>query len=117
VAVLVRVEAEYTAADERRGPGLDAADRGVAVFDRGGELALLERAAHRLVLALRHLSPEHQALGAAADGTDDADDADEAGGERRQRGGPDLAAPGFGEPEGARQRRGSGFSHGRCIRT
>src|SRR5260221_11855751 len=67
VAVLMRMEAEDATADRADRPGLDDANRGVAVFDRRGKFAILEGTAHRLVLARRYLAPEDEAFGAPAD--------------------------------------------------
>ena len=63
----MRVEAEDGAAAQLRRPLLHGADVQVAVLDRPGEVALLERCAHPRVLVRRHAAPEHQRLGAAAD--------------------------------------------------
>ena len=49
------------------GPLLDQPDVEIAVLHRRRELAVLERGAHRRVLAGRHPAAEHQRLGAPAD--------------------------------------------------
>ena len=64
---LVRVEAEDRAAAQPGGAALDDADVEVAVLHRPREVALLERRAHRGVLAARDAAAEDQRLGAAAD--------------------------------------------------
>ena len=88
VGRLVRVQAEDGAPAQLGRPVLDDADVQVAVLDRPREVALLERRAHRGVLARRHAAPEHQRLGAAADaGAQRADDA-------RRRGPARAARPG-----------------------
>jgi hypothetical protein len=46
---------------------LDDADVEVAVFDRARKVTLLERGAHRGILARRDTTAEHQSLGASAD--------------------------------------------------
>ena len=66
VAGLVRVEAEDGATEQLGRTVLDDADVEVAVLDRRGELALLERRPHRRVLARRHTAAEDEGLGAAA---------------------------------------------------
>ena len=66
VGGLVRVQAEDGAAAQLRRPLLDDADVEVAVLDRPREVALLERRAHRRVLAGRDAAAEHECLGAPA---------------------------------------------------
>ena len=83
-------------------PPLDGADVEVAVLDRPGEVAFLERRAHRGVLARRHAAPEHQRLGAAADAGPQRADHDIAPPRLGQRDRPDLTAPGRAEPERVR---------------
>src|SRR5438270_13259512 len=100
----MRVETEDPLADERSRSRLDPPDRGIAVFDRKREIAVLEGAAHRLVLALRHLAEEDEALGAAADRADAGRDADRPRGQRRQDGAADLAPSGRNDPERPRRR-------------
>lgn len=43
------------------------ADGGIAIFNRKGEITGLQRCAHALPLALRHLTGEYKTLGAARD--------------------------------------------------
>ena len=62
------VETEHGAAAQRVRSLLDRADVEVAVLDRGGKVALLERRPHRAVLRLRHATAEHERFRAPADG-------------------------------------------------
>ena len=102
VGRLVRVQAEDRAAAQLRRPLLDGADVEVAVLDRPREVALLERRAHRGVLARRHAAPEHQRLGAAADAGPQRADHHVAAPRLGQRDRPDLPAPGRAQPERVR---------------
>lgn len=63
---LVRVQAEHGSPQQIVGPGLDHTHIHIAVFHRARELARLERRAHALRLAGRHLAAKHQAFGAPA---------------------------------------------------
>ena len=65
-------------------PGLDPADRCVAILDGKRETAAHKRRAHALKLALRNASGQHQAFGAAANAAMQSPDLD-------------LARPGLGE--------------------
>ena len=64
---LMREEGEHGTSPEAGVAALDDADVQVAVLDRSGEVALLERRAHPLVLARGHLASEDERLGAPAD--------------------------------------------------
>ena len=64
---LMREQREHRAASQVVGAVLDDADVQVAVLDGSGEVALLERRAHALVLARGNLAAEDDRLGAAAD--------------------------------------------------
>src|SRR5919106_430518 len=89
-------------ATQLRRPLLDGADVEVAVLDRSREVALLERRAHRRVLARRDAAPEHQSLGAAADAGPQRVDHHVAASRLGQRDRPDLPAPGAAQPERVR---------------
>ena len=110
VGGLVRVQAEDRAAAQLRRALLDGADAQVAVLDRPGEVALLERRAHRGVLARGHAAAEHQRLGAAADAGAQRADHHVAAPRLRQRRRPDLAAPWGAQPE-----RASVVVHDLCL--
>ena len=99
VGALVRVQAEDGATAELRRPLLDDAHAEVAVLDRPREVALLERRAHRRVLARRHAAAEHQRLRPAADAGPQRADHHVAGSRLGQRDRPDLPVPGRPEPE------------------
>src|SRR5262245_34535915 len=96
------IEAEHAPADELRGPALDDADVRVTVLDGRRELAGLERRAHPLELAARHLAVEDERLCAAADARVERAHERLVRGRRTQRLGPDLAALRLGDPECAR---------------
>ena len=102
VGRLVRVQAEDRAAAQLRRPLLDGADVEVAVLDRPREVPLLERRAHRGVLARRHAAAEHQRLGAAADAGPQRADHHVVRPGLGQRDRPDLPAPGRAQPERVR---------------
>jgi len=78
---------------------LDLAHREIAVLHRGGEVAVLERRAHPLVLGLRDLAAEHQGLGAAADRGVPGAHEHLVGPGVGHRHRPDLAVPRCGQPE------------------
>src|SRR4051794_23769343 len=63
----MRVQHEHADATPGRIAVLDDTDIAVAVLDRAGELARLERRAHARVLARRHVAAEHERLRAPAD--------------------------------------------------
>ena len=63
---LVGEQTEDGAPPQLVGTAVDDADVEVAVLHRAGEVALLERRPHHVVLALRDSATEHQSLGAAA---------------------------------------------------
>ena len=89
---LVGVQAEDGAAEQPARAGLDDADGEVAVLDRAGQLALLERRAHHGVLALGDPAAEHQRLGAAAHPRDQGPHQHLARPRLGHLGGPELAA-------------------------
>ena len=92
VGRLVRKQAEDRAPAQLRRPLLDGADVQVAVLDRPGEVAFLERR------AWRHPAAERQRLGAAADAGAQRADHDVAAPGLGQRDAPDLPSPGLAEP-------------------
>src|SRR5215472_11857117 len=63
----MRMEREHGAVLQFRRAVLDPADRGVAVFDREGELTTHVRRAHALDFGRRHASGKYQPLGSPAD--------------------------------------------------
>ena len=66
--VLMGMQAEDAACRRRSARAvLDDPGHRVAVFDRGRELALLERTAHALPFALRHFAAKDEGFGASAD--------------------------------------------------
>src|SRR5260221_271375 len=81
----MRIEAEHPSPAPFRRTVLDHADGGVTVFHRRREIALLEGAAHGLVLVLGHPAGEDEALGAAADAAGDRAHEHLAGTRRRER--------------------------------
>ena len=60
------MEREDRPAADRFGTLLRDTDGAIAVFDRKGEVALLERSPHALALGRGHPTVEDEALGAAA---------------------------------------------------
>ena len=99
---LVRIKAEDRPAAEVRWSVLDGADVQVAVLDRTREVALLERRAHRRVLARRHAAPEHERLGAAADAGPQRADHHVVASRFGERDRPDLPAARGAQPERVR---------------
>ena len=81
---LMGMERKYEAAPQFGRPGLDPADRCVAIFDRKRETATHEWRAHALKLARRNAPGQHQAFRAAANAT-------------VQRADPNLARSGLGK--------------------
>ena len=63
----MRMQAEPDPAKHILWPINTARDHAVAIFHRPGEIALLMRATHALMLTHRHLAVENQAFRAAAD--------------------------------------------------
>ena len=95
---LVGVEAEDGAVAQVVRTRLDHADVEVAVLHRAREVTLLERRAHRGVLALGDAAPEDERLGSAADAGHEGADQHLAGTRIRQDPGMDLAGPGLCQP-------------------
>jgi hypothetical protein len=99
---LMRVEAEDGAPGKVRRPLLDDPHAQVAVLHRSGEVALLERRPHPLVLGGGDPAREHQRLGAAADRRPHGTHAHLVVARLPERDGTDLAHARLGEPEGQR---------------
>ena len=81
---------------------VDDADVEVAVFHRAGEVTLLKRCPHHVVLALRDSATEHQSLGAAAHPGPQRAHQHLARTRLRQLDRANLAPSGFADPERAR---------------
>ena len=104
---LVGEETEDGASPELVGTAVDDADLEVAVLHRAGEVALLKRCPHHVVLALRDSATEHQALGAAAHPGPQRAHQHVARTRLRQLDRANLAPAGVADPERARFRRHS----------
>ena len=102
---LVGEQTEDGAPPELVGTVVDDADVEVAVLYRAGEVALLERRPHHVVLALRDSATEHESLGAAAHPGPQRPYQHLARTRIRQRDRANLAPARFGDPECARFRR------------
>ena len=96
---LVRVQAEDGSTEQPGGTVLDDAHVEVAVLHRSGKFALLERRAHRGVLARGHAAGEDQGLGAPADAGVAGADEDLAGTGVGQRRRADLTLARCAQPE------------------
>ena len=96
---LVGMQAKHACADQPRNATDHAAHAGIAVLDRCGKLARLERCAHALVFAHGHGTVEHQRFGAAAHATEQRLYNHFFGRRRAQRFATQFTAAGLGNPE------------------